>query len=182
MEELKEKANIYAEENAINVLKEAFAKVYADGYKDRAEEVPIDFCDSKTEFVDLGLPSGTLWSNNCISDIDLSKNKQSCLPSEDQCRELIEHCTFVNYYRTSSNRGYVCVGLNGNTIRFQFVGWYPCRMYKEYKNNDQVLIRVANESDSIKVIVLSEKGLVDTLYFAKDLNGAWLPIRLVQAR
>lgn len=34
MVELKEKAINYAEENVINVLKEAFARVYADGYRD----------------------------------------------------------------------------------------------------------------------------------------------------
>lgn len=34
MIELNEKADIYAEENVITVLKEAFAKVYADGYRD----------------------------------------------------------------------------------------------------------------------------------------------------
>ena len=57
MEDLREKANNYAEENVINVLKEAFAKVYADGYregyKDRDEEIPVDFHDGQTEFVDL---------------------------------------------------------------------------------------------------------------------------------
>lgn len=34
MIELNEKAGIYAEEKVINILKEAFAKVYADGYRD----------------------------------------------------------------------------------------------------------------------------------------------------
>lgn len=68
MVELKEKASSYAEENVINVLKEAFAKVYADGYrdgyKDRENEIPVDLRDSITEYVELGLPSGTLWSTD----------------------------------------------------------------------------------------------------------------------
>ena len=68
MEELREKANCYAEKNVINVLKEAFAKVYADGYrdgyKDRENEIPVDLRLSQTEFIDLGLPSGTLWAND----------------------------------------------------------------------------------------------------------------------
>ena len=68
MIELKEKAGIYAEENVINVLKEAFAKVYADGYRDGYRDckenvsVNLHFCN--TEYVDLGLPSGTLWSTD----------------------------------------------------------------------------------------------------------------------
>ena len=66
MIELNEKADIYAEENVINVLKEAFAKVYADGYrdgyKDCLDHVSVNLRISNTEYVDLGLPSGTLWS------------------------------------------------------------------------------------------------------------------------
>ena len=68
MKELEVLANSYAEKNLINVLKESFAKVYADGYRDgykaREEEFPVDLCDNETEFVDLGLPSGTKWSSD----------------------------------------------------------------------------------------------------------------------
>ena len=68
MIELNEKADIYAEENVINVLKEAFAKVYADGYrdgyKDCEEDIPVSLGNNQTVFVDLGLPSGTLWSTD----------------------------------------------------------------------------------------------------------------------
>ena len=68
MIELNEKAGSYAEANVINVLKEAFAKVYADGYrdgyKDREEEIPVNMRPNQTKYVDLGLPSGTLWSDD----------------------------------------------------------------------------------------------------------------------
>ena len=68
MEELREKANSYAEENVINVLKEAFVKVYADGYrdgyKDCKEDLLVNLNTNKTEFVDLGLSSRTLWSSS----------------------------------------------------------------------------------------------------------------------
>ena len=68
MIELKEKASSYAEENVLEVLKEAFAKVYADGYrdgyKDREGEIPVDLRTNQTKYIDLGLPSGTLWSTD----------------------------------------------------------------------------------------------------------------------
>ena len=74
MEELNVLANSYAEENVINVLKESFAKVYADGYRDgykaREEEFPVDLCENETEFIDLGLPSGTLWASDYERDGD----------------------------------------------------------------------------------------------------------------
>ena len=57
MIELNEKADIYAEENVITVLKEAFAKVYADGYrdgyKDCLDHVSVNLRISNTEYVDL---------------------------------------------------------------------------------------------------------------------------------
>ena len=66
MIELQEKANGFAEENILEVLKEACSKVYAEGYrngyKDRDAEISVDLRDNKTEYVDLGLPSGTLWA------------------------------------------------------------------------------------------------------------------------
>ena len=58
MEELKVKANSYAEDNVINVLKEAFAKVYADGYcdgyKDRDKEIPVDLRTNQTKYGRIG--------------------------------------------------------------------------------------------------------------------------------
>ena len=63
MIELNKKAGIYAEENVINVLKEAIAKAYADGYrdgyKDCKKEMPLDIHDSKSESVDFDSPNET---------------------------------------------------------------------------------------------------------------------------
>ena len=58
--ELKEKASNYAEENVINILKDAFARVYADGYRDGYKDckmkVPFDLHDNKTELVNHDMP------------------------------------------------------------------------------------------------------------------------------
>ena len=66
MKELIEVANNYAENKTNEVLTSAIAQAYADGYKDgyrdREEEIPVDIRFKKTEYVDLGLPSGTLWA------------------------------------------------------------------------------------------------------------------------
>ena len=45
-------------------IAQAYADGYRNGYKDREEEIPVDLRDNKTEYVDLGLPSGTLWSTD----------------------------------------------------------------------------------------------------------------------
>ena len=102
MTELNEKASIYAEENVINVLKEAFAKVYADGYrdgyKDCQNEIPVELRSNQTEFVDLGLPSGTLWSGEYEKEKDslryapFDKAKTMMIPTKEQCEELLSCC------------------------------------------------------------------------------------------
>ena len=136
MIEVKEKAGIYAEENVINVLKEAFAKVYADGYhdgyKDREEMIPVDLRDSKTEFVDLGLPSGTLWAK----DFEMEDNKlvyapyietqRIDIPTKVQCAELLVLCKFK-----LTGGSVHCIGPNGKSIVFSFTG------FKEIGNEEK---------------------------------------------
>ena len=120
MIELNEKAGIYAEENVINILKEAFAKVYADGYrdgyKDREEEIPVDLKSNQTEFVDLGLPSGTMWS----SDYEKSDNEVLFLPYiKAQGMDIP-----TDYSSTGITFGGItCIGPNGNSVKFRSKGY-----------------------------------------------------------
>lgn len=136
MEELKVLANSYAEENVINVLKESFAKVYADGYRDgykaREEEISVVFHDNHAEFIDLGLPSGTLWS----SDYERINGKLSyqiyddvevlSIPTVKQCQELLDFCSWESEISFGSNptiKKIICVGPNGNKINFCLTGY-----------------------------------------------------------
>ena len=127
MVELKEKANSYAEENVNTVLKEAFAKVYADGYrdgyKDREEEIPVDLRDNRTEYVDLGLPSGTLWAKGFEKDDDNSmyfpyiQTKRYNIPTKKQWEELVTDCKWGVF-----NGVVRCTGKNGAWIDFGKTG------------------------------------------------------------
>ena len=66
-------------------------------------------------FVDLGLPSGTLWAER---DVEEPTMAGCSLPSYAQAQELIECCDF--YFGTGSDgRRYYCVqGPNGQYIHF----------------------------------------------------------------
>ena len=131
MEELKVKANSYIEDNVINVLKEAFAKVYADGYrqgyKDCKEDIPVDLRSDNTEFIDLGLPSGTLWSSSYekIGEerlyLPYDKAKEMNIPTENQWMELRKECR----WSIDSDKLY-CIGPNGNSIHFRFKQEFYC--------------------------------------------------------
>lgn len=131
MVELKEKASSYAEENVLEVLKEAFAKVYADGYrdgyKDREGEIPVDLRTNQTKYIDLGLPSGTLWSADYEKDGDdnlyLSYEMASVmnLPTKEQWKELKGICKWE--YLGERLEKIKCVGPNGNYICFNVTGY-----------------------------------------------------------
>ncbi|MBQ4011430.1 MAG: hypothetical protein II602_02685, partial [Erysipelotrichales bacterium] len=82
MKELKELSANYASENTSEmvsqIVAQAFADGYRQGYKDREDEIPVDLRDRKIEFVDLGLPSGTMWS----ADFEKDDNDIAYVPYE----------------------------------------------------------------------------------------------------
>lgn len=100
------------------------------------------------EWVDLGLPSGTLWAtcnvgaskcqnygelyslvfkSSCLiktsDDIAyIQWGNKWCLPSEAQLRELKSHCRF-SWETYKGVWGYIVKGPNGNSIFFPAAGW-----------------------------------------------------------
>lgn len=192
MEELNVLANSYAEENVINVLKESFAKVYADGYRDgykaREEEFPVDLCENETEFVDLGLPSGTLWASDYERDGDnfayLPYGKAASLniPTMVQWTELLESCKWEYVLANGNINEVICIGPNGNILRFKRTGMYkvtelytPGEIYFWLTDNED-----DSEKNSVNLYYLRNSG---TKYITKKLfSGYKLPIRMVRTR
>lgn len=187
MEELRKKAINYAEENFNDVMKEAFATVYAagyrDGYKDCQEEKPVNFCDGHTEYVDLGLPSGTLWSND-YEKIDgrrvyqtYENAVQQNIPTKEQCEELLRFCKFS----VSPGPVYECVGPNGNYVRFRSTGYIKTERNTVY-NNKAFFWHVDDNDpfDSKNTIrIVKEESSVQTK-IESCFIGYKLPIRLVK--
>lgn len=131
--EIREKANNYATEKTNEVLIQAIAQAYVDGYQDGYQacqkDIPLDVQKDKTEYVDLGLPSGTLWAENDESKegkrMYLPYVKASALniPTEEQWHELLEMCEW-DYNTISSNcNKFSCIGPNGNVIHFYNTGF-----------------------------------------------------------
>lgn len=188
MKNLINKATNYAEENVINVLKEAFAKVYADGYKDGYkdcnDEIQTNLCDGKTEYVDLGLPSGTLWSadfekdNEKIVYIPYKVSQTMSIPTDEQFDELQTLCKWT------INKGvFYCIGPNGNSIAFHRDGYKElidsrilnsniCYFWCHGKETEE------GEKNAIKI--LYRVGIKKTL--AQMYTGYLLPVRLVKTK
>ena len=188
MVELKEKANSYAEENVNTVLKEAFAKVYADGYKDGykdcKDEIQVNLCDGRTEYVDLGLPSGTLWSadfekdNEKILYFPYKAAQAMNIPTYEQFAELQTLCEWT------INKGIIyCIGPNGNSIVFHRDGYKKLVDSRILNNNIWYFWFHGKETEE------EEKNVIKILYrdeikktFVKMYTGYMLPVRLVKTK
>ena len=127
MKEIKEIATNYAVGKTNDAIDKAIAQAYADGYrdgyKDCEEEIPVDLRENKTEFVDLGLPSGTLWSKEFekeesnIMFVPFIQAKRYCLPTREQWEELVNCCEKGWYGQLIR-----FTGKNGETLDFPKTG------------------------------------------------------------
>lgn len=67
-------AKLYAEGKVAEALKQVVADAYMAGYnagyQDGVDKLAKDSVSEEIEFVDLGLPSGTLWASDYVKDGD----------------------------------------------------------------------------------------------------------------
>lgn len=202
MKELNDIAAQYAANNADRFLTQLIAQSFADGYrqgyKDREDEIPVSLRDGNTEFVDLGLPSGTLWSAD-YEKIDGKTIYQTyenaeamSIPTNEQCKELLELCDWESEISSGSMRQLkkiICIGPNGNLIHFQVKGFITSDKIV-YEWSDSVFwIKTDNPNGSERNAVIlnnrDEKGL-RCRKFSKNIVEAFmgykLPIRLVKSK
>jgi len=98
-----------------------------DGHSVRLVQKAEANADVEAKYVDLGLPSGTLWKNKneegwlYTFDQAVSKYRNS-LPSKVQIEELKDFCQW-----TWTGSGYKVVGPNGNSIVLPAAGSRYCR-------------------------------------------------------
>jgi hypothetical protein len=88
----------------------------------------------KSQYIDLGLPSGTLWAtcnvgaNSPEEDGDYysfheAQDLDCTLPTIEQVKELIDCCSPVGAQQNGMN-GYLFTGPNGNSIFMPAAGYY----------------------------------------------------------
>lgn len=191
MEELEKLANKYAEEKMLDILKEAFAKVYADGYrdgfKDREGEIPVDLRDNKTEYVDLGLPSGTLWAADYEKEggnilyMPYDKASQFDIPTEEQCNELLSLCRWKSTGINRYSGKFDCIGPNGKVITFKSTGFYKVDMEASY--NIYFWLKDQSENPEKTIAFMRYYDLEEDIRKVKKMfMGFKLPVRLVKTR
>lgn len=206
MKELENFAANYSAGKANEAIDKAIAQAYADGYrdgyKDREEEIPVDLRDNKTEYVDLGLPSGTLWATDFEKEegnrmyLPYGKAALLNIPTMEQWEELFESCRWEcvtpNGSQTDSTINEVlCVGPNGNVLKFERTGMYEItdnisdgyEIYfwlidneEESEKNSVVFRRILNSR-------ISNVNFYKSEYVTNKLfSGFKLPIRLVRKK
>lgn len=102
---------------------------------------PVSGIKEDRAYVDLGLPSGTLWTAaNFIGKGDLSTLPTSCIysyeenyyssdfgsfrmPIYDDAKELYENCTYRNVYINNTNCAMITSNNNGNAIYIPLGGY-----------------------------------------------------------
>lgn len=195
MKELATKAENYAAERTNDVMTKAIAQAYADGYrdgyKDREEEIPVDLRDNKTEYVDLGLPSGTLWATDYEKEegnrmyIPYGRASLMNIPTKEQWEELYNICDWEfgindSFFLCEAR----CVGPNGNILRFERTGKKNISTQSDYS---EVFFWVRGETegngrDAVHIYNYGKGTHTKNGYATIDefFSGYKLPVRLVR--
>lgn len=129
MTNISERATQYAENKANEAMTKAVAQAYSDGFRDGYKDCEEEYKMNRIKFVDLGLPSGTLWAADYEKSADgevlylpYEQAKEMKLPTDEQWREIKECCTWdcVIINEKVIN---ICVGPNKNFIAFGNTGY-----------------------------------------------------------
>ena len=137
MNELQEKAEIYAAEKMNELMAKAIAQAYIDGYlngcKDQdTKKWGLDYLEGEINVGDIGLPSGTLWSLDYLKDeenhtnyLPYAKAAKLGLPTKEQVEELVENCEWFGQFSASRMTLYSasCYGPNGKKIFLETDGY-----------------------------------------------------------
>lgn len=186
-----ENAEKYAEGKANQAITKAIADAYVEGYKagykDREEEIPMDLRDNKTEYVDLGLPSGTLWASDYEKSggkyvyLPYEKANRMNLPTEKQWQELIDNCKmmFDGYdRRNDSFNSVVFIAANGNSITFSNIGYV--RIRKEIREDFLFWLQNKGGDSENNAVSIDGKKPSEKHEPTNFFTGFKLPIRLVR--
>lgn len=191
MKDLKMKAESYAEGKINEILSQAVVQAYMDGYRDGYNDcensIPTNLLDNQTEFVDLGLPSGTLWAKDYEKESDevlyLSHGDANSLniPTEEQWDELNRECRFeLDKFPDNNLKKLKVVGPNGNILTFNCTGMFRSDHKENMYKFCMWLKDESNESSNKNAIIFSAYSKREEGNISQCFSGYKLPVRLVK--
>lgn len=188
-----ENAKEYAEGKVTKALSQVVADAYMAGYnagyQDGYNKVVKDSVSEGSEFVDLGLPSGTLWSSDYVKDdngnaiyVPQENSADYEIPTYEQFKELMDECKWdqktekkwtewENYYY---HDWAICLGPNGNKITFEKTGLYEAT--GSLTRTSEIFFWLNDKESNCASITFDSLNIGSENMF----SGYKLPIRLVK--
>ena len=173
-----ERGKIYAEGKALSALSSVIEQAYIDGYNDglkHLENEKLEAMKDGVDYVNLGLPSETLWSNNLLSDngyycymtyVEASKLN---IPTKEQFEELFSEFCVIQHNNANDRGGFEFKGIYGDLI---FV----------YGNENENLFWLKDEEESTEkncASIKREDGKLKPV-FKKIFMGEKIKVMLVK--
>ena len=138
---INEKVNVYTENKGQEIFNQIVKEIYRDGYEAGYNDCENDFQNINIEFIDFGLPSGTLWAtdylrndNNEIIYIPYEEAIKYNIPSEEQWAELREHCKIAY---TIYGGIWIIKGKNGKRMEIKDTGFYARQKYNKLYTKEE---------------------------------------------
>lgn len=181
-----ERAKEYANGKALDAITSAIEKAYADGYNDGIrfiENQKLETAENGIMYVDLGLPSGTLWSSEYlinkagIAKFPYMEASKLSIPTKEQFEELCKKC-YISYHLTNDKCGIMFTGKNGKSILLRY-----SRIDEMTENRkDSYYFWIKDEEDSEEKICafLLEGEKPEVAYIHNIFMGLKAPVMLVK--
>lgn len=181
-------AKKYAEGKINDILNQAIIDAYSagynvgyqDGYKKAEKETILE----EMKYIDLGLPSGTLWASDYIKkdgEVLFLPYRDAIdefnLPTDEQIDELKDYCE-ISLVEDYDIKTYICLGPSGKTISFTPHGYQtPSENYDMdnayfWTNDNDKLIESSKRTAKIY-----NQGSLTTVFL---FPGYKIPIRTVK--
>ena len=191
-----ENAKEYAEGKVTKALSQVVADAYMAGYnagyQDGYNKVVKDSVTEGVEYVDLGLPSRTLWASDYVKDdndkaiyVAQENSADYEIPTYEQFKELMDECKWEQKPEKNwTESGFyhwhewaICLGPNGNKITFEKTGIYEATDSRT--RTSEILFWLNNKEyfhRNCASITLNDLNVDSENVF----SGYKLPIRLVK--
>lgn len=170
------------------LIKDAFINGYEEGLKNKPKSISVNGSD----FIDLGLPSGTLWAKpqtrtfgygSGYKKYALSEIANEDLPTIEDVEELMKHCRTI----IDTDHLVYIVGPSGNRLKIytkDFTSKYFDYNNKNYyqgegapENGNLFWIKSDVGNDKAKVLAIFDDG---SMCIREHFTGYELPLLLVK--
>lgn len=151
--------------------------------QNNAHQKQISLQMSKCCYIDLGLPSGTLWSIDFERDVDEIQYFSYCqvenlnIPTKEQWDELVEKCE----WRYDNDDVFMALGPNGNILTFAKTEYKSFKNSISFPNKAGTYFWLKNDNADNSAVIFHNGTTCDFFKSTREMfSGYKLPIRLVQ--